>query len=113
VILEALTGPDKPQDDLHHRSYFLSELRRIEAGEFVLTMTRDKSCPINPLATHTVYAEVKMESIAEMIPLISPEPLASWRMFSSEQTAPSKRFEFIRSSLNNFATCFPGLMRKY
>jgi hypothetical protein len=67
VILKALTGPDKPWDDLHHRSYFLSELRRIEAGEFVLTMTGDRSCPINPLATHTVYAEGNMASIAETI----------------------------------------------
>jgi hypothetical protein len=33
VILEEMTGPDRPWDDLHHRSYFLPELRRIEAGE--------------------------------------------------------------------------------
>jgi hypothetical protein len=31
AIIEALTGPDRPWDDLHHRSYFLPELRRIEA----------------------------------------------------------------------------------
>jgi hypothetical protein len=31
VILEAMTGPDKPWDDLHHRSYFLPDLKRIEA----------------------------------------------------------------------------------
>jgi hypothetical protein len=69
VILEALTGPDRPWDDLHHRSYFLLELRRIEAGEFVLTMTGDRSCPVSPLATHAVYAEGNMESIIEMIPI--------------------------------------------
>jgi hypothetical protein len=69
VIIEALTGPDRPWDDLHHRSYFLLELRRIEAGEFVLTMTGDRSCPINPLAMHTVYAEGNMETITEMIPI--------------------------------------------
>jgi hypothetical protein len=33
AILEAMTGPDRPWDDLHHRSYFLPELRRIEARE--------------------------------------------------------------------------------
>jgi hypothetical protein len=69
VILEALTGPDRPWDDLHHRSYFLPELRRIEAGEFVLTMTRDRSCPINPMAMHTFYVEGNMESIIEIIPI--------------------------------------------
>jgi hypothetical protein len=31
AILEAMTGPDRPWDDLHHRSYFLPELRRVEA----------------------------------------------------------------------------------
>jgi hypothetical protein len=69
VIIEAMTSLDRPWDDLHHRSYFLPELRRIEAGEFTLTMTGDRSCPINPLATHVVYAEGNMETIAEMIPI--------------------------------------------
>jgi hypothetical protein len=31
AIIEALTGPDRPWDNLHHRSYFLPELRRMEA----------------------------------------------------------------------------------
>jgi hypothetical protein len=62
-----VNSPDKPWDDLHHRSYFLPELIRIKAGEFTLTMTGDRSCPINPLATHEVYAEGNMETIAETI----------------------------------------------
>ena len=64
-----MTSSDKPWDDLHHRSYFLPEIRRIEAGEFVLTMTGDKACPINPLATHAIYAEGNMETISQMIPI--------------------------------------------
>jgi hypothetical protein len=64
-----MTSLDKPWDDLHHRSYFLPELSTIEAGEFTLTMTRDSSCPINPLATHVVYVEVNMASIVEMVPI--------------------------------------------
>jgi hypothetical protein len=69
VIIEEMTSPDKPWDDLHHISYFLPELRRIEAREFTLTMTGDRSCPINPLATHVVYTEGTMETIAEIIPI--------------------------------------------
>ena len=69
VVIGAMTSPDKPWDDLHHRSYFLPELRRIEAGEFTLTMTGDRSCPINPLVTHVVYAEGNMETITETIPI--------------------------------------------
>jgi len=69
VILEALTGPYRPWDDLHHRSYFLPKLRRIEVGKFVLTVNGDRSCPINPLAMHVVYAEGNMASITETIPI--------------------------------------------
>jgi hypothetical protein len=67
AIIEAMTSSDKPWEDLHHRSYFLPELRRIEVGEFTLTMTGDRSCPINPLATHEVYVEGNMAIIAETL----------------------------------------------
>jgi hypothetical protein len=91
VIIEALTGPDKPWDDLHHRSYFLPELGRIEAGEFVLTMTGDRSCPINPLATHTVYAEGNMETIAKMIPIdISRTPGIVENVFVGADCSPEE-----------------------
>jgi hypothetical protein len=60
---------DKTWDDLHHRSYFLLELRRIEVGEFTLNMNGDKYCPIIPLAIHVVYAEGNTETIAETIPI--------------------------------------------
>jgi hypothetical protein len=43
AVIEAMNSPNKPWDDLHHRSYFLPELRRIKAGEFTLTMTGDRS----------------------------------------------------------------------
>ena len=69
AIIEAITSPDRPWDDLHHRSYFLPELRRIEAGEFTLTMNGDKSCPINPLSMHTVYVKGNMVKIAKIIPI--------------------------------------------
>jgi hypothetical protein len=67
AIIEAITSPEKSWEDIHHRSYFLSELRRIEAREFTLTMKGDRSCPINPLATHKVYDEGNMETIAETL----------------------------------------------
>jgi hypothetical protein len=51
VVIEAMTSPDKPWEDLHHRSYFLPELSRIEVGEFTITMMGDQPCPINLLAT--------------------------------------------------------------
>jgi hypothetical protein len=35
----------------------------------MLTMTGDRSCPINPLATHTFYVEGNMETIVKTIPI--------------------------------------------
>jgi hypothetical protein len=69
VILEAMIGLDRPLDYLHHRSYFLLELRRVVAGEFTVTMNGDATCLVNDMATHIIYDEVNMESIDEMIPI--------------------------------------------
>jgi hypothetical protein len=69
AIIEAMTGPDKPWEDLHHRSYFLPELHRIEAGEFTITMMGDQPCPINLLATQDIYAKGNMATIAATIPI--------------------------------------------
>jgi hypothetical protein len=69
AIIEAMTGPDKPWEDLHHRSYFLPELHRIEAGEFTITMTGEQPCPINLLATQDIYAEGNMATIVETLPI--------------------------------------------
>jgi hypothetical protein len=69
AIIEAMTSSEKPWEDLHHRSYILPELSRIEAREFTLTMNGDRSCPINPLATHKIYVEGNMATIAETIPI--------------------------------------------
>jgi hypothetical protein len=59
-ILEAMTGLYRPWDDLHHRSYFLPKLRKVEVGEFTLTMNGDVTHPFNTLEMHRVYAEGKM-----------------------------------------------------
>jgi hypothetical protein len=41
----------------------------IEVKDFVSNMNGDKSCPINPLATHGVYVKGNMASIATTIPI--------------------------------------------
>jgi hypothetical protein len=91
AILKEMTGPDRPWDDLHHTSYFLPELRRIEVGELFLTMNGDNPCPINPLATHGVYTEVNMESIATMIPIdISKIPGVVENVFVGADCSPKE-----------------------
>jgi hypothetical protein len=91
AVIEVMTIPDKPWDDLRHRSYFLPELRRIKAREFTLTMTRDRSCPINPLTTHKIYAEGNMETIAETIPInISRTPGVIDNVFVGAYCSPEE-----------------------
>jgi hypothetical protein len=69
AVIEIMTSLDKPWEDIHHRSYFLSELNRIEAGEFTITMTGDQPCHINLLATQEIYVEGNMATIPETIPI--------------------------------------------
>jgi hypothetical protein len=75
AVIEAMTSPDKPWEDIHHRSYFLPKLSRIKAGEFTVTIMGDQPCPINLLAMQEIYVEGNMETIAETIPInISQNP---------------------------------------
>jgi hypothetical protein len=91
AIIEAMTGPDKPWEDLHHRSYFLPELHRIEAGEFTITMTGDHPCPINLLATQDIYAEGNMATIAATIPInISRNPGVVENVFVGADGSPEE-----------------------
>jgi hypothetical protein len=86
-----MTSPDKPWDDLHHTSYFLPEVRIIEVGEFTLTMTGDRSCFINPLSTHIVYAEGNMETITKMIPIdIRRTPSVLENVFIGKECSPKE-----------------------
>jgi hypothetical protein len=91
AVIEAMTSLDKPWDDLHHKSYFLPELHRIEAGEFHITMTGDHPCPINLLATHEIYAEGNMMTIAETIPInISRTPGVIDNVFVGAYNSPEE-----------------------
>jgi hypothetical protein len=91
AILESFTILDRPWDDQHHKAYFLPDLRIIEVGEFVLTMTGDRSCLVNPLVTHAVYAKVNMESIIEKIPIyISKTPRVMENVFIGADFSPEE-----------------------
>ena len=91
VVIEAMTSLDKPWEDLHHRSFFLPELSRIEVGEFTITMTGDQPCPINLLATQEIYAEGNMETIVETIPInISRTPGVIDNVFVEAYSSPEE-----------------------
>jgi hypothetical protein len=91
VILEAMIGPDKPCDDIHHKSYFLPKLKTIEVVEFIQVMNGDAPCPINPLSTHRIYDEGNMESIAKTIPIdISRTPCIMENVFVGAYCSPEE-----------------------
>jgi hypothetical protein len=91
AVIEAMTSSDKPWEDLHHRSYFLPELHRIEAGEFTITMMGDQLCPINLLATQEIYAEGNMATITKTIPInISRNPGVMENVFVGADCSPKE-----------------------
>jgi hypothetical protein len=91
AVIKAMTSPDKPWEDLHHRSYFLPKLSQIKAGEFTVTMNGDRSCHTNPLATHKIYVEGNMETIAEPIPInISKTPSIIDNVFVRAYSSPEE-----------------------
>jgi hypothetical protein len=91
AVIEAMTSPNKPWEDLHHRSYFLPKLSRIKVREFTMTMTGDRSFHTNALATHKIYAEGSMETISKMIPInISRTPSIIDNVFVRAYNSPEE-----------------------
>jgi hypothetical protein len=67
AIIEAMNGSNKPWDDMHHRSYFLLELARIEQDDFRSTRSEIVGHAIFWLDTHDIYVEGNMVSISPTI----------------------------------------------
>jgi hypothetical protein len=62
-ILESMNGSKRPWDDIHHRSYFLPILERIEQDDFWSTLSEIVSHDVVPLDTHNIYVKENMVSI--------------------------------------------------
>ena len=62
-ILESMSGRGNICEDIHHHSYFLPELSRIENQEFLLRLSEDVDTPINPLPREGMFAEGNMANI--------------------------------------------------
>jgi hypothetical protein len=63
AILEAMNGFDRPWDDMHHHSYFLLELARIEQDDFRYTLSKTVDHVVVPLDIHDIYDKGNMVSI--------------------------------------------------
>jgi hypothetical protein len=81
-----------------------------------VTMTGDRSCPINPLATHEVYAEGNMETIVETLPInISQNPSIMENVFIEADCSPEEiqiYTNFFKEFHDIFSWCYeemPGI----
>jgi hypothetical protein len=63
AILEAMYGSDRSWDDIHHHSYFLPELVRIEQDDFRSTLSEMVGHVVVPPDMHGIYAKGNMENI--------------------------------------------------
>jgi hypothetical protein len=66
-MLEAMYDPDKPQDDMHHHSYFLPNIVRIEHDEFRSTLSEMIDHAMVPLDTLGIYAKGNMVNISPTV----------------------------------------------
>jgi hypothetical protein len=67
AILEAMNFFERPWDDMHHRSYFLSCLERIKQDDFRSTLSEIVGHIVVPLDMHGIYAEGNMASISPSV----------------------------------------------
>jgi len=61
AIMEAQTGPETPWEDLHHRSYFLPDLDKIENEESPSPVPEHVGQPLKLSAMQGIYAEGNMQ----------------------------------------------------
>jgi hypothetical protein len=90
-ILEAMYGHDRPWDDMHHRSYFLPELVRIEQDDFSSTLSEMVNQIVVPLDTHGIYAEGNMVNIYPTVMInISQVPRKIENIYIGVEYSPGK-----------------------
>jgi hypothetical protein len=58
---------ERPWDDMHHWSYFLPSLEKIEQDDFRSTLSEIVGHTIVPLDTHDIYGEGNMVSISSTV----------------------------------------------
>ena len=75
VIIEAMSGVEPPWEELHHRSYFLPELDRLEHEDFRAVLSQRVGSPMVPLSSPGQMADGNMANISSTIPInISRNP---------------------------------------
>ena len=75
AIIKAMSGVDSPWEELHHRSYFLPELNRMEREEFREILSENIGILTVPLISPGQMADGNMVNLSPTIPInISCDP---------------------------------------
>ena len=81
-----MSGVEPPWEELHHRSYFLIELDRLEHEDFREVLSERIGSPMVPLISPGLIADRNMENISPMIPInISRDPCRIENVYIGEK----------------------------
>jgi hypothetical protein len=67
AIIEVMKGSDKPWDDMHHRSYFLPELERIEQDDFRSTLSEVVGHAVVPMEMTILHQPPTSEHSSKLL----------------------------------------------
>jgi hypothetical protein len=92
AIVEAINGYDRPWYDMHHCSYFLPKLCKIEQDDFRSTFSEIVGHIVVPLDMHDIYVEGNMESISPTVMINISRIPGKMKMYTSVQIVNQKKF---------------------
>ena len=70
-----MSGVEQPSEELHHQSYFLPKLDRMECDDFREILSQKIGIPVVPLSSPGLMADGNMANISPTIPIdISRDP---------------------------------------
>ena len=69
AILEAMSGIEQPWEELHHRSYFLPNLDRLECDEFRAILSEKVGRTMVPLSSPSHFSKGNMANLSPTIPI--------------------------------------------
>ena len=113
AIIEAISGVEPPWEELHHRSYFLSDLDRMEHEEFREIISKNIHSPMVPLRSLGYMDDGNMENYHLLFLSIFLAILGNLRMSTLGRIVPLMRSRSIPSFLNIFVTYLLGHMKKF
>ena len=64
-----MSGVEPPWEELHHRSYFLPKLDRLEHEDYREILSQRVGSPMVPLSSPGPMADGNMENISSTIPI--------------------------------------------